>query len=126
MYIDVTIICKVLVNLGLCLTLMAYELGGIFIVPHLLWHSVFAQSEGPPHLVVSYVRHELLKTYPVSLGEINIPTMINTVYVLSNDQCSLNCQWKIVKVVIYSKSSFLFDYKVWYGMVTYFFILMKN
>ena len=85
MYIDVTIIGEVLVNLGLCLTLMAYEQEGIFIVPHLLWHSVFAQSEEPPHLVVSYDRHRLPKTYPVSLGKINIPTMINTVYVLSNN-----------------------------------------
>ena len=85
MYIDVTIIDEVLVNLGLCLTLMAYEQEGIFIVPHLLRHSVFAQSEGPPNLVVSYDRHRLPKTYPVSLGKINIPTMINTVYVLSSN-----------------------------------------
>jgi hypothetical protein len=36
---------------------MAFEQGGIFIVPHLLWHgtSVFpVSSEGLPHLVASY------------------------------------------------------------------------
>jgi hypothetical protein len=35
----------------------AFEQGGIFIVPHLLWHgtSVFpVSSEGPPHSVASY------------------------------------------------------------------------
>jgi hypothetical protein len=39
------------------LALRAFEQGGIFIVPHLLWHgtSVFpVSSEGPPHLVASY------------------------------------------------------------------------
>jgi hypothetical protein len=37
--------------------LMAFEQGGIFIVPHLLWNgaSVFrVSSEGPPHSVASY------------------------------------------------------------------------
>jgi hypothetical protein len=40
---------------------MAFEQGGIFIVPHLLWHraSVFPfSSEGPPHSVASYDTHE--------------------------------------------------------------------
>jgi hypothetical protein len=35
----------------------SYEEGGIFIVPHLLWHgaSVYpVSSEGPPHSVASY------------------------------------------------------------------------
>jgi hypothetical protein len=44
-------------NLGLCSALRAIEQGGIFIVPHLLWHgtSVFpVSSEGPPHLVAFY------------------------------------------------------------------------
>jgi hypothetical protein len=44
-------------NLGLCSVLRAFEQGGIFIVPHLLWHgtSFFpVSSEGPPHLVASY------------------------------------------------------------------------
>jgi hypothetical protein len=43
------------------LALGAFEQGGIFIVPHLLWHrtSVFpVLSEGPPHLVASYTTHE--------------------------------------------------------------------
>jgi hypothetical protein len=38
-------------NLGLCSALRAFEQGGIFIMPHLLWHgaSVFpVSSEGPP------------------------------------------------------------------------------
>jgi hypothetical protein len=44
-------------NLGLRSTLNAFEQGGIFIVPHLLWKraSFFTvTSEGPPHLVVPY------------------------------------------------------------------------
>jgi hypothetical protein len=44
-------------NLGLCSALRAFEQGGIFIMPHLLWHrtSVFpVSSEGPPHLVAFY------------------------------------------------------------------------
>ena len=39
-------------SLNLCSALRAFEQGGIFIVPHLLWHgaSVFpVSSEGPPH-----------------------------------------------------------------------------
>jgi hypothetical protein len=59
-YGDVTIAgegWKGLQNLSLCPALWAFEQGGIFIVPHLLWHgaSVFpVSSEGPPHLVASY------------------------------------------------------------------------
>jgi hypothetical protein len=34
---DVTIACEGLQNLGLCSALRAFEQGGIFIVPHLLW-----------------------------------------------------------------------------------------
>jgi hypothetical protein len=44
-------------NLGLCSALRAFEQGGIFIVPHVLWHgaSVFpVSSEGLPHSVASY------------------------------------------------------------------------
>jgi hypothetical protein len=44
-------------NLGLCSALRAFEQGGIFIVPHLVWHgtSVFpVSSDGPPHSVASY------------------------------------------------------------------------
>jgi hypothetical protein len=54
---DVTIIGEGLQNLGLFSALRAYEQGGIFIVPHLLWHgaSVFpVSSEGPLHSVASY------------------------------------------------------------------------
>jgi hypothetical protein len=45
------------VNLGLCYALRAFKQGGIFILPHLLWHgvSVFPVSfEEPPHSVASY------------------------------------------------------------------------
>jgi hypothetical protein len=43
LYGDVTIAGEGLQNLGLCSALRAFEQGGIFIVPHLLWHgtSVF-------------------------------------------------------------------------------------
>jgi hypothetical protein len=57
LYGDVTIAGEGLQNLGLCLVLGAFEEGGIFIVPHLLWHSTLVfpvSSEGPPHLVASY------------------------------------------------------------------------
>jgi hypothetical protein len=57
LYGDVTIAGERLQNLGLCLVLRAFEQGGIFIVPHLLWHgtSVYpVSSEGPPHSVASY------------------------------------------------------------------------
>jgi hypothetical protein len=48
-------------NLSLCSVLGAFEQGGIFIAPHLLWHgaSVFpVSSEGPPHSVASYYIQE--------------------------------------------------------------------
>jgi hypothetical protein len=51
LYGDVTIASEGLHNLGLCSAPRAFEQGGIFIVPHLLWHgaSVFpVSSEGPP------------------------------------------------------------------------------
>jgi hypothetical protein len=54
---DVTIAGKGLQNLGLCSALRAFVQGGIFIVPHLLWHgtSVFpVSSEGPLHSVAFY------------------------------------------------------------------------
>jgi hypothetical protein len=57
LYGDVTIAGEGLQNLDLWSALGAFEQGGIFIVPHLLWHetSVFPVSfEGPPHLVASY------------------------------------------------------------------------
>jgi hypothetical protein len=52
-----TIASEGLQNLGLYSALGAFEQGGIFIVPHLLWHgtSVYpVSSEGPPHLIASY------------------------------------------------------------------------
>jgi hypothetical protein len=57
LYGDVTIAGEGLQNLGLCSALRAFQQGGNFIVPHLLWHgaSVFpVSSEGPPHSVASY------------------------------------------------------------------------
>jgi hypothetical protein len=57
LYGDVTIAGEGLQNLGLCLVLRAFEQGGIFIVPHTLWHGTLVfpvSSEGPPHLVASY------------------------------------------------------------------------
>jgi hypothetical protein len=57
LYGDVTITGEGLQNLGLCSALRAFEQGGIFIVPHLLWHgaSFFpVSSEGPPYSVASY------------------------------------------------------------------------
>ena len=57
LYGDVTITGEGLQNLGLCSALRAFEQGGIFIVPHLLWHgdSVFlVSSEGPPHSIAFY------------------------------------------------------------------------
>jgi hypothetical protein len=60
LYGDVTIAGEGLQNLGLCSALKAFEQGGIFIVPHLLWHgtSVFpVSSEGPSHSVASYDTH---------------------------------------------------------------------
>jgi hypothetical protein len=57
LYGDVTIAGEGLQNLGLCSALRAFEQGGIFIMPHLLWHgtSVFpVSSEGPPYLVAFY------------------------------------------------------------------------
>jgi hypothetical protein len=53
----VTPVKGVLQNLGLCTALRAFEQGGIFIVPHLLWHGALVFQvpfKGPPHLVASY------------------------------------------------------------------------
>jgi hypothetical protein len=57
LYGDVTIAGEELQSLGLYSALRAFEQGGIYIVPHLLWHgaSVFSvSSERPPFLVASY------------------------------------------------------------------------
>jgi hypothetical protein len=44
-------------NLGLCSAFRDFEQGGIFIVPHLLWHGpsfLPISPEGPLHSVASY------------------------------------------------------------------------
>jgi hypothetical protein len=63
---DVTITDDRLRNLGLCSAIRAFDQGGIFIVPHLLWHrtSVFpVSSEGPLHLVAFYDTHGMWRIY---------------------------------------------------------------
>jgi hypothetical protein len=53
----ITIGGEKLQNSGLCLALWAFEQGGIFIMPHLLWHgtSVYpVSSKGLAHSVASY------------------------------------------------------------------------
>jgi hypothetical protein len=57
LYGDVTIAGEGLQNWGLCSALRAFEQGGIFIVPRLLWYRtsvIRVLSERPPHLVASY------------------------------------------------------------------------
>jgi hypothetical protein len=57
LYGDVTIAGRGLQNLGLYSALRTFEQGGIFIVPHLLWHGASdfpVSSKGPPHSVASY------------------------------------------------------------------------
>jgi hypothetical protein len=78
---DVTIASEPgLQNLDLCLTFMAFEQGGTFIVPHLLWHgtSVFlVSSEGPPQLVASFdTQGEVWRIYSDS----DPHGFINTIY----------------------------------------------
>jgi hypothetical protein len=54
---DITIAGEGLQNLGLCSALKAFQQGGIFIMPYLLWHgaSVFpVSSEELSHLIASY------------------------------------------------------------------------
>ena len=56
LYGDITIAGEGLQNLGLCSALWACEQGGMFIVPHLLWHGtsiIPVSSEGPPQSVAS-------------------------------------------------------------------------
>jgi hypothetical protein len=53
-------------NFGLCTARRAFEQGGIFIVPHLLWHwaSNFpVSSKGPPHLSASYDTQGIPRIY---------------------------------------------------------------
>ena len=66
LYGDVTIAGEGLQNLGLCSALRAFEQGGIFIVPHLLWRrtSVFpVSSDIPPQSVASYDTHGDAEAY---------------------------------------------------------------
>jgi hypothetical protein len=76
LYGDVTITGEGLQNLGLCSAPRAFEQGGIFIVPHLLWHgwtSVFpVASEGPPHSVANYDTHGI-EDYSNSRLFVDIP-----------------------------------------------------
>jgi hypothetical protein len=53
LYGDVTITGEGLQNLGLRSELKAFEQGGIFNVPHPLWHGAVS-SEGLSHSVASY------------------------------------------------------------------------
>jgi hypothetical protein len=64
LYGNVTIADLELQNLGLCSALRVFEQGRVFIVPHLLWYGtsvIPGSSEGPPHLVASYMG--IKKTY---------------------------------------------------------------
>jgi hypothetical protein len=57
LYGDVSITGETLQNLDLCSALRAFEQGGIFIMPHLLWHGASVlpvSSEGLPYSVASY------------------------------------------------------------------------
>jgi hypothetical protein len=57
LYGDITIAGEGLQNLGLCSALRVFKQGGIFIVPHLLWHRTLVfpvSSEGSPHSVAFY------------------------------------------------------------------------
>ena len=59
-YMETSIAGEGLQNFGLCSALRAFEQGGIFIMPHLLWHggSFFpVSSEGPPHRLNRLLRH---------------------------------------------------------------------
>ena len=52
---DITIIGKELQSIGLWSALIAFEQGGIFIVPQLMWHRasvLLILSEGLPHLAI--------------------------------------------------------------------------
>jgi hypothetical protein len=53
-------------KLGLCWALRAFEQGGIFFVPHLLWHGALVflvSSEGPPYLVALTTRMGMRRIY---------------------------------------------------------------
>ena len=88
LYGDVTIAGEGLQNLGLCSALRAFEQGGIFIVPHLLWHgtSVFPVSSEGPSIQSPRTTHEgvwvhatlslsLLPDFPVLRGMCHTPVL---------------------------------------------------
>ena len=57
--------CGGLQNLGLRLVFIAFELGGVFIGPHLLWHGTSGfevSSKGSPNFVAFYNREGVLTT----------------------------------------------------------------
>jgi hypothetical protein len=60
LYGDITITGEGLQNLGLCSALRAFEQGGIFIVPHLLWHrvSVFPVSSEVAPIQSPFMTHK--------------------------------------------------------------------
>jgi hypothetical protein len=61
---DVTIADERLQNLGLCSALRAFQQGGIFIVPHLLWHMTsILKKKRPLQLVASCDKQGMLRTY---------------------------------------------------------------
>jgi hypothetical protein len=89
LYGDVTIAGEGLQNLGLCSALRAFEQGGIFIVPHLLWHGTSVSpvsSEGPPPFsrLLRHTRRcggSILTRIPT--GSLN-KEYINKEYILTN------------------------------------------
>lgn len=50
-------------NLGLCSALAAFELGGIFIVLHLLWHRASVLTVSSEDLLVFYNKQGVLRTW---------------------------------------------------------------
>ena len=97
----VTITGEGLQNLGLSSALRAFAQGGIFIVPHLLWHgtSVFLVSpEGLPHSVASYDMHgdaeDLFKTQ-ILTGLYSIALFYKLGYILPirPEKRGLKSQW---------------------------------
>jgi hypothetical protein len=57
---------NILQNLLLWPMRIVFEKGGIFIIPHLLWHEVLVyavSSKGQPHSVASYNKEDILRTY---------------------------------------------------------------
>jgi hypothetical protein len=107
LYGDVTIAGEGLQNLGLCSAFRAFEQGGIFIVPHLLWHgtSVFpVSSEGLPHLVASYDTRGMWRTYSNpdphggQLFQASYTYCITIYSVICTCNRKKSIQWKHIKI----------------------------